>query len=140
MKHASSAEAHALQQQGHTYVDVRSTVEFAAGHPAGAINLPLLEPDERTGHMQPNPDFLRVAKAVLPADARILVGCQMGGRSMRAAQMLEMVGFSDVTNVQGGFDGSPYDPGWKRSGLPSETEAERGTSYRSLLDKADAGT
>ena len=45
MQHASVTEAHALQQQGYTYVDVRSTHEFADGHPAGAVNVPLVEPD-----------------------------------------------------------------------------------------------
>ena len=31
------------------YVDVRSTPEFADGHPAGAANVPIFEPDEDTG-------------------------------------------------------------------------------------------
>lgn len=145
MKHVSVADAHTLQQQGHIYVDVRSTVEFAQGHPAGALNLPLLEPDERTGQMQPNPDFLRVAQAVLPPDTRILVGCQAGGRSMRAAQMLEAFGYADVSNVRGGFGGAAdrmtgqVEPGWAAAGLPVEKEAEPGTAYRALVDRADAG-
>lgn len=144
MKQVSAADAHALQQQGHTYVDVRSTAEFAEGHPAGALNLPLIELDEDTGDMQPNPDFARVAKAVLPPGAPILVGCQMGGRSMRAAQMLESFGFSDVSNVRGGFGGAAdrmtgkVEPGWAASGLPVETEAEPGTAYRALVERADA--
>ena len=144
MKQATVTEAHALQQQGHTYVDVRSTVEFAQGHPAGAVNVPLLEPDDRTGQMAPNPDFLRVMTTVFPPETRLLIGCQAGGRSMRATQMLSASGFSDVTNVRGGFHGSGGafgggDPGWAPSGLPVETEA-LGTSYGALLDKADAGS
>ena len=141
MKHATVHEAHQLQQQGATYVDVRSTQEFAAGHPDGAFNVPLLEPDDR-GQMAENPDFLRVMKAVFPRDARLLVGCQAGVRSMRAAQMLESFGFSDVTNVRGGFGGgrSPMgaiDPGWSPSGLPVESGAPAERSYETLLDKAE---
>lgn len=145
MKHATVSEAHDLQQHGHTYVDVRSTVEFAQGHPAGAVNVPLLEPDERTGQMAPNPDFMRVMTTVFPRDAKVLLGCQSGGRSMRAAMMLEASGFSDVTNVRGGFSGSGGafgggDPGWAPSGLPVEIEDEPGAGYQALLDKADAGS
>jgi rhodanese-related sulfurtransferase len=145
MKHATVKDAHDLQQQGHTYVDVRSTVEFAHGHPAGAVNVPLLEPDERTGQMTPNPDFMRVMAATFPPETRLLIGCQAGGRSMRAAQMLEASGFTDVTNVRGGFAGSGGafgggDPGWAPSGLPVATEDEPGAAYQALLDKADASS
>lgn len=145
VKDVTVTEAHALQQQGHTYVDVRSTIEFAQGHPTGAVNVPLLEPDEETGQMQPNPDFVRVMQQAFPVDAPLLIGCQAGGRSLRAAQMLSTFGYTEVANVRGGFmggsggmGGRPADPGWAPSGLPTETEADRGESYRALLAKADA--
>ena len=35
----------------------------------GAVNVPLLEPDEDTGVMLPNPDFVRVIKATFPPEA-----------------------------------------------------------------------
>src|SRR6185295_15226475 len=91
--------AHAAQRDGATYIDVRSSAEFAAGRPAGAINVPLLDNDEDTGQLMPNPDFVRVMRANFPSDAQILVGCQSGGRSSRAAQILEAFGFTSVTNV-----------------------------------------
>jgi rhodanese-related sulfurtransferase len=145
MKHVDVHEAHELQQQGHTYVDVRSTVEFADGHPAGAVNVPLLEPDDETGEMAPNPDFLRVMSSAFKPDAALLIGCQMGGRSMHAANMLASSGFTNVANVRGGFGGSggPFgggDPGWASAGLPVATEDEPGEGYRALLSKADAGS
>jgi rhodanese-related sulfurtransferase len=140
-KHVSVTEAHALANDGATYVDVRSTREFAQGHPAGAFNVPLLEPDERTGQMQSNPDFVHVMKANFPADTPLLVGCQAGGRSMRATQVLEAFGFTDVANVRGGFggghDGGRVDPGWAASGLPVETAARAGRSFVDLAAKAD---
>ena len=144
MKQTSVTEARKLQDEGYTYVDVRSTSEFAAGHPDGAVNVPLMEPDEDTGQMTPNPDFVRVMQAVFPADARLLIGCQMGGRSMRAAQMLESFGYSNVANVRGGFGGMrdpmgrTVDPGWADSDLPVEKDQPTGRSYKDLAAKADA--
>jgi rhodanese-related sulfurtransferase len=139
-------EAHTLQTQGGIYLDVRSTPEFAQGHPQGAVNVPLLEPDEETGQMMPNPDFLRVVKANFPPTTTLLVGCQVGGRSMRAAQMLEAFGFQHVHNVRGGYAGAhdpmsgrAVDPGWAESGLPVEERAPAGAAYADLLANADRG-
>ena len=143
-KNVSVTEAHALQASGHTYLDVRSSREYAGGHPAGAINVPLIDADPDTGQMGPNPDFVRVIQASFPADAPLLIGCQVGGRSGRAAQMLEALGFSNVSNVAGGFAGArdPMSgrmlaPGWAESGLPVETTSPPGLSYDDLLARAD---
>lgn len=133
--HASVTDAHAAQSEGATYVDVRSTEEFANGHPVGAVNVPLLEPDEDTGVMLPNPDFVRVMKATFAPDAPLLIGCQSGGRSARASQMLETFGFTNITNVKGGFLG---DSGWAPSGLPTTTTAAPEETYAALLSAADA--
>jgi len=146
VKQVSVSEAHAQQQQGGTYVDVRSTPEFADGHPAGAVNVPIFEPDEDTGQMMPNPDFVRVMKTAFPRDAKLLVGCQVGGRAVRAAQVLESFGFTNVTVVRGGFGGARdpigrvVDPGWADSGLPVGKGRDAGRSYAVLLAKADNAT
>jgi rhodanese-related sulfurtransferase len=142
-KQTSVTDARKLQESGYTYVDVRSSAEFANGHPEGAVNVPLMERDD-SGQMAPNPDFVRVMRANFPADARILVGCQVGGRSSRAAQMLESFGYTDVTNVRGGFggmkdpSGRTIDPGWAESDLPVERDQPAGRSYRDLAAKADS--
>lgn len=140
MKHVTVEEAHQLQQKGATYVDVRSTREFDAGHPEGAFNVPLLEPDAH-GQLVQNPDFVRVMKAAFPPEAPLLIGCQAGMRSVKASHMLETFGFTDVTNVRGGFGGartpSGVEAGWVAAGLPVETEAPAERSYETLLDKAD---
>jgi rhodanese-related sulfurtransferase len=144
VKHVSVTEAYDLQQQGHVYVDVRSAEEFAGGHPAGAFNVPLLDRDPRTGQIAPNPDFVRVMQANFPAHTRLLIGCQMGGRSMRAAQMLGAFGFADVANVRGGFGGARdpmtgrvLDSGWEDSGLPVDEGQPAGRAYRDLVERAD---
>ena len=139
MKNVTVTEARQLQQSGATYVDVRSTEEFEAGHPEGAVNVPLLEPGE-SGQMEQNPDFLRVMKAAFDAGTPLLVGCQAGMRSLKAAQMLETFGFTDITNVRGGFGGGrdrAAEPGWVTAGLPVEAEAPSDRTYAALLEKAD---
>jgi len=144
-KQVSVIEAHELQQQGHVYVDVRSREEFAGGHPEGAVNVPLLDRAEGSGQLQPNADFARVMQAAFPKGTALLVGCQMGGRSQRAAQMLEAFGFTDVANVRGGFGGARdpmsgrvLDSGWADSGLPVEEGHPADRSYADLLAKADS--
>ena len=142
VKQVSVSEAHQLQQQGSTYVDVRSQAEFEQGHATGAINIPLLDRDPGSGQMMPNPDFVRVMQATFPSDARLLLGCQVGGRSMRAAQMLASFGFTDVANVKGGFGGlrdpmgRTLEPGWEESGLPVESGVPAGRGYTELAAKA----
>lgn len=110
-------EAKRRQDDGWTYVDVRTPEEFAAGHPAGAVNVPvaLLQ----GGGMVANPDFLDGMKQFAP-ETQLLMGCKTGGRSMRAAQMLEQSGYTTLANVAGGFVGTPAQRGWKDLGLPTE--------------------
>jgi rhodanese-related sulfurtransferase len=142
VRHVSVTEAPALLADGAVYLDVRSSTEFDQGHPAGALNVPLFEADEDTGEMQPNPDFVRVVQANIGPDSMVLVGCQMGGRSMRAAGVLEAYGYRTVYNVRGGFSGA-RDPmghleiGWIDAGLPIETETPKGRRYQDLLANAD---
>lgn len=145
VKQVSVTEARALQEQGHVYVDVRSSEEFAYGHPEGAFNVPLLERDPETGQMAPNPDFVRVMQAAFPPDTKLLIGCQVGGRSARAAQMLASFGYADVANVRGGFagmrdqmSGRVIDPGWHESGLPVGDGQPADRHYGALVEKADS--
>ncbi len=128
MKSISVTDVAARQSAGDTYVDVRSTPEFNNGHPTGAAHVPLLEADEDTGVLMPNPDFVRVMKATFTPDTPLLLGCQSGRRSARAAQMLEAFGFTNVTNVTGGY------LDWQAQGLPVEATA---SGYGALLSRAD---
>jgi rhodanese-related sulfurtransferase len=126
-------EAHQQQQGGSAYIDVRSIPEFEMGHPAGAFNIPLLHLDERTRQMLPNAEFVEVVRANFPVETPLLVGCQAGARSVDACQLLASAGYTNLTNVRGGFGGShDGDPGWVHSALPVETAARPGRSYASL--------
>ena len=141
----SPKEAHDLLagNTGYVYVDVRSVAEFAAGHPATAVNVPLLDHDA-SGRMAPNPDFLSVVRAHFTPDAKLLVGCMSGGRSAKAAEILAQAGYRDVTNVRCGFGGERdsmgriVEPGWAELGLPVARESQMGASYDSLRAKIRA--
>ena len=69
-------------------LDVRSPVEFAAGHIHDAINIPLEE--------------LRERMSELPTNRRIAVYCFVGQRGYMATRVLKQNGF-DVCNLSGGF-------------------------------------
>src|SRR4029077_2661064 len=110
------------------YIDVRTEPEYMNGHVPKSINIPVVLPDPATRQMKANPEFLKVVLAHVPKDKRIIVGCQMGGRSKLAADMLVQESFQDVSNMQGGFGGA-RDPmgrtivaGWSQLGFPIETE------------------
>lgn len=111
----SPAEAHArMTGEGFTYVDVRTPEEFAEGRPRGSINVPLGD------------DFVAAMTARFAKDARIVVGCKAGGRSLRAATALIAAGFTNILDQRAGFDaargpfGEVAEPGWSRAGLPQE--------------------
>lgn len=122
LKRLSPREAAELVQQGWTYLDVRSSAEFEAGHPAGAVHLPLME--RGPAGMVPNPSFLDEVKARFPLDARIVVGCESGGRSQRAAALLAQAGYTQVVEQRCGFGGARgptgevVEKGWRDEGLP----------------------
>ena len=122
------------------YIDVRTEQEFANGHVPDSLNIPVVWPDQASRQMKPNPDFVRVVAANFPKDKRIIVGCQAGGRSQFAAQLLEQEGFKDVSNMQGGFGGARdamgnVTPGWLQLGLPVESEVRAENSYGTLSKK-----
>lgn len=131
VKRLSPDEARALiDKEGYAYLDVRSVPEFEAGHPTGAFNVPLMHMGP--GGMSPNPDFMAVVQKTFPADAKLVLGCKGGGRSLRAAEMLQASGFTNIVDQRAGFEGSPAEAGWRPRGLPTTTEAEPGRDYESL--------
>ncbi|HTI37328.1 MAG TPA: rhodanese-like domain-containing protein [Vicinamibacterales bacterium] len=136
IKHATVQQAHQRQQSGDPYVDVRSVVEFDQGHPAGAANVPLFDVDAATRQMRPNADFVAVMRKNFTPESPLLIGCQAGIRSVQACEALEAAGFTNLTNVLGGFGGSPMgDVGWIQARLPIERTAGDGHDYASMLRK-----
>jgi rhodanese-related sulfurtransferase len=136
IKRVSPKEALALLAEGYIYVDVRSEQEFAEGHPAGAYNVPIMHLGG--GGMTPNPRFTEVMRARFPVDAKIVVGCKAGGRSLRAANVLVGEGYTRVVDQRAGWDGARdafgrvTEKGWGPDGLPSEKGAPEGRAYAAL--------
>jgi rhodanese-related sulfurtransferase len=103
-----------MREDGYVYVDVRSPVEFALGHPEGAQNVPWLD----------NPDFLGDMQRMFARNAKIIVGCRTNNRSAKAAAALRGAGYSDVIEQRAGMAGlrdafgGMLEPGWEDSGLP----------------------
>ena len=122
------------------YLDVRTENEFAQGHPAGAINVPVVF-IKGPGQMEVNPDFVTVVEKTLPKGKKLVIGCLSGGRSQRACEMLEQAGYVDLTNVRGGFGGARdasgqvIVTGWRDAGLPVSSELGD-ASYPALRAKA----
>jgi rhodanese-related sulfurtransferase len=80
-------------------VDVREPYEYKEGHIEGATNLPL------------STILVEIHQIQNIQGKKIVLQCKVGGRSMRACQLLQAEGFKqDVWNLEGGIDA------WKEAG------------------------
>ncbi len=138
IKRITPEQAKELLDSGdHIYLDVRTVPEFDAGHVPAAKNVPVLERDA-FGRMQLNPRFVEIAEANFGKDVKCITGCQKGGRSMKAAELLLQAGFTDVVDMRGGFGGETDEigritfPGWAPRGLPVSRESAPEDRYENL--------
>lgn len=132
-------EAAALLAEGYVYVDVRSEPEFEAGHVPGALNVPLLH--QGPGGMTANPEFLSVMQQAFGAGEKLVVGCKAGGRSKKAADQLAQAGFTELTDMSAGWDGSRDAfgravPGWSKKSLPVEQGKTPGQTYADVKQRS----
>jgi molybdopterin/thiamine biosynthesis adenylyltransferase/rhodanese-related sulfurtransferase len=115
----SPREGLARQRAGAVLIDVRDDNERAAGMPEGAQVLPMSV-------------FERDIASIAPStDQAIVTICASGKRSMRAAEMLMQLGYTDVASIAGGFQR------WQADALPiarGEFDADAAERYsRHLL-------
>jgi rhodanese-related sulfurtransferase len=93
------ATACEMQRAGDPIVDVRTPEEYARGHIAGALNIPITSlPKGLDG---------------LP-DGPVITTCSLGGRGGRAAVLLDAAGYLAFT-IAGGTKA------WQAAGLPVVT-------------------
>jgi rhodanese-related sulfurtransferase len=92
-----------VQQAYAQFVDVRTPEEYAGGHAARAINIPLDQLPSRMERLEKNEP--------------VYVICQSGRRSKEASEILNRNGFKWVFNVTGGTNE------WIAQGLPMATPA-----------------
>lgn len=122
---ATPDEALNLTKEGFTYVDVRNQVEFEQGHPAGSYNIPfILQTDFGP---EPNEKFVQTLTRLFGRDAKLVIGCAMGGRSAKAVKLLTDAGFTNLVDQKAGFNG------WRGAGLPIELGQPDGRSYEELV-------
>lgn len=91
------ASARRRQRDGELIIDVRTAEEFAQGHIAGAVNIPIEQ----------------LAEATLP-DGPVMTTCGGGGRGGRAATAL-VEGGHEAYSIEGGTRA------WQELGLPIES-------------------
>jgi rhodanese-related sulfurtransferase len=82
-------------------VDVRDPGEYGSGHILGAKNVPLSRIDSAGSEIAPK-----------RKDKPLIVYCDNGSRSAKAAAALRSQGFSRVVNLSGGLGA------WQQAGLP----------------------
>ena len=114
----SPQAAYQKTKEGYVYLDVRTIEEFREGHAKGAINIPIFI--AAPGGRALNPNFLALVTEKFPKETKLVLGCRSGGRSAKACELLEQIGFTTLCNINGGFIGSEESPGWQVLGLPCE--------------------
>ena len=98
----STQATHLINREDALVIDVRDPGEFAAGHVLGAKNVPLARLDA------PGADLAK------RRDRPLIVYCDGGDRSGKAAAVLRKQGFTRVANLSGGIKA------WQQAGLPLE--------------------
>ena len=90
----------ALRRDGALVLDVREPAEYANGHVPGAVSVPQAELASRLEDV--------------PRDRELLIICEAGSRSRKAAQWLTQRGYDRVASVAGGTSA------WRAAGKPVE--------------------
>jgi rhodanese-related sulfurtransferase len=83
-------------------IDVCEPDEFARGHVIGAKNLPLAQVDEK------------LAQLVKNKSSHVIMVCQVGARSARAAAAARKLGYENVQSLSGGLRA------WVAASMPTE--------------------
>lgn len=91
--------AKVIEQPGVQIIDVRTPAEFADGHIAGAVNIPVQQPDfsERVARLDPK--------------ATYAVYCRSGNRSKAAVAQMQGAGITHIYELAEGTNG------WTAAGL-----------------------
>lgn len=107
IKEISPTEAQAAVSKAYSqFIDVRTVEEYAGGHAARAVNIPL--------------DTISSKLDTLEKNEPVYLICQTGNRSKKAAAILKESGFNNVLNVTGGT------VAWQAANLPMETKPPHG--------------
>lgn len=98
-----SEATHLINREEALVIDVRDPGEYGAGHILGARNVPLARIAEGAGSV------------VKRKDRPVILYCDSGSRSSKAAAALKQQGYSRVASLSGGIGA------WQQAGLPIES-------------------
>ena len=98
------ADAQKKLEEGAAFVDVRSSADFAKGHIRGAVNIPLLEVEQRTGELPKD-------KPVVVYEGGTAASGDVCAAAKSAAQVLISRGYKAVVYQDGLKD-------WEKTGGP----------------------
>ena len=103
VRELSVEEAQARMKHGAKLIDVREDNEFAAGHAAGAKHLGrgIIERD--------------IVQTFPEKDTELILYCGGGYRSALSADMLQKMGYTNVSSMAGGWKA------WKEAEAPIES-------------------
>lgn len=127
VRNIPAAEFTNLVNEGWIVLDVRPSDELKKAPLQNALEIPLFVADESSSistlikkstafgmggwwlggtHMIPNPEFLAAVQASIPdkENAKIIVVCQKGLRSLSACEQLARVGYQNLAWINGGLD------------------------------------
>lgn len=83
-------------------IDVRTPDEFNGGHIKGALHMNIYDAD------------FEARLKELDRDKEYVIYCRSGGRSGKASDKMENLGFTNIHNMKGGM------MAWDRAGFPSK--------------------
>ncbi len=98
-----SQATHLINREDAVVLDVREPGEYGAGHILGAKNVPLSRIDSGGAEI-----------AGKKKDRPVILYCESGNRSAKAAAALKAHGYTRVVNLAGGIGA------WQQAGLPVE--------------------
>jgi rhodanese-related sulfurtransferase len=113
VKHIDVNTAIRMMNDGAIVVDVRLENEFAKGHIKDSRLIPVGALESRIKELEKE------------KSGDIIVSCQTGNRSLRAAQILKKHGYESVYNLSGGMSA------WQNANMPIES----GTQKRKRKEK-----
>ena len=91
--------------EGPHMIDVRSPGEWRTSHIEGAVNVPVTSLKQALKNLK------------IPLERPVVTICLSAHRSIPAVRLLELVGYKDVRQLQGGMQA------WWRDGLPVKENA-----------------
>ncbi|MBW7902334.1 MAG: rhodanese-like domain-containing protein [Rhodocyclaceae bacterium] len=103
----TSEATNLINREDAQVIDVRDAAEFAGGHLIGARNIPVAKFGERAADLEKM------------KGKPVIVCCETGIRSGRAARELKKLGIERAVNLDGGL------AAWRKAGLPLTSKGER---------------